>query len=253
MKKWLGACLGLIACLMMACQPAGQEVSRSAAGGARVSAAAYFKIVNKGVQGNNTRDLQARLQTDVLNLKPKLVLMLVGTNDMVNSRKFVPLDEYERNLTDLVVRIKASKAKVLLMTLLPVDDQYVYLRHDPSLFTVPPSEKIRQANAVIQRVAAQQQVPVVDQYQLFVNHGETNRSADSWVQNEANAGLKDGLHPTAAGADALAKRLADSIKANKLPRDYVDCFGDSITYGQNLTGQGTATGQTYPARLKTMI
>src|SRR3546814_8774250 len=51
-------------------------------------------IVNAGRSGNNTRNLLARLDKDCLALRPSLVILMVGTNDM-NSRNHVPLAEYE--------------------------------------------------------------------------------------------------------------------------------------------------------------
>ena len=209
--------------------------------------------MNKGISGHNTRDLMARLDTDVLALKPRLVILKVGTNDMVNSKKMVPLAEYEQNLTTLVSRIKASGAPVLLLTPLPVDDAYLFTRHDRALYNKTPTDHIRHCLAVVRQVARTQQVGVIDTYQLFVDHGEPKRTADSWLQNESNANRPDGVHPNAAGYGAMARLVADYLHAHKLPTEGIICFGDSITYGLNVAGAGTTEGDSYPAQLAHLL
>lgn len=56
------------------------------------------EIINAGVGGNNSRALLARLEEDVLSRDPSLVIIMVGTNDALNSGALVSLDEYRENL-----------------------------------------------------------------------------------------------------------------------------------------------------------
>jgi lysophospholipase L1-like esterase len=68
-----------------------------------------IRIVNMGVSGNTVRDLEARWQTDVLDLKPDWLSILIGINDVwrrfdsrLQPEWHVPLDEYEHTLEGLV-------------------------------------------------------------------------------------------------------------------------------------------------------
>jgi hypothetical protein len=44
-----------------------------------------------------------------------------------------------------------------------------------------------------------------------------------------------------------------AIRAHGLPTAVTVCFGDSITFGQHVDGEGTATGGTYPGVLARML
>ena len=68
-----------------------------------------IRVINMGVSGNTTRDLKARWQTDVLDLKPDWLSIMIGANDVwrqydspKQTERHVLIDEYERNLVDLV-------------------------------------------------------------------------------------------------------------------------------------------------------
>ena len=52
-----------------------------------------IEIINKGIGGNNTRDLISRVEKDVISEKPDIVIMMVGTNDMFWLPKRLPYDQ----------------------------------------------------------------------------------------------------------------------------------------------------------------
>ena len=60
------------------------------------------QVINAGVGGNTTKDLLVRIDRDVIDLNPDLVIVMVGTNDMLNSRKMVSYSDYTSNLELLV-------------------------------------------------------------------------------------------------------------------------------------------------------
>ncbi len=81
------------------------------------------RVVNMGNGGNTVLDLQKRWQTDVLDLKPDWVSVMIGTNDVW--RQFdspgrteihVGPDEYARTLDELVARTRPSVKNMVLMT-----------------------------------------------------------------------------------------------------------------------------------------
>lgn len=70
-----------------------------------------IRVVNMGIGGNTTRDLKARWQTDVLDLKPDWLSIMIGANDVWRQfdmpwQKEVHVlpDDYEANLEELVAR-----------------------------------------------------------------------------------------------------------------------------------------------------
>ena len=70
------------------------------------------KLINKGISGDTTTQGLARLQTDVLDLKPALVVVELGGNDFMQK---VPLDLTFNNLDTIVVRCQDQGAAVLLV------------------------------------------------------------------------------------------------------------------------------------------
>lgn len=213
-----------------------------------------YTVINKGIGGNTTSDLLTRVEKDVVALKPDLVVLMAGTNDMVNSQKLVPYAQYAEQYRQLVQRIRQSGATVVLMTSLPVDTGYLFQRHQRGLYDADPNRKIDSACAIVQGIAASEQVYCLDLHEIFVRRGEPGRTAASMIVNAANMGREDGVHPTAAGYRFMAAQLYAYLKAHRLLRHHrVLCFGDSITYGAFMDGAGTDSGDTYPAALKRLL
>ncbi|TKC12780.1 esterase [Pedobacter polaris] len=205
-------------------------------------------IVNAGVGGNNTADLLARIEQDCLHYKPKLTILMVGTNDM-NSVKYIPLATYEQNLISIVRKIKAIGSKLLIMSILPIYEPYLLTRH-PAKFYEPEGVQGRrkQVNEVIQKIADQHKLHFLDLGHRFEVIGKIDLDRDSLLQNEANSNKKDGIHPTANGYRFIALSVYDYLVSAKLPKNQIVCFGDSIT-----KGDGSIDRDSYPAYLKKLI
>lgn len=82
-----------------------------------------IRVVNTGISGNTVRDLKARWQSDVLDLKPDWLSIMIGTNDVWRQfdRPLIPEaavqpDEYEQTLDALVGATKPQLKGLVLMT-----------------------------------------------------------------------------------------------------------------------------------------
>lgn len=82
-----------------------------------------IRVVNMGTSGNTVRDLQNRWETDVFDLKPDWLSIMIGINDvwrqcdMPNiTEKHVYLDEYEKTLENLVKITLPTVKGLILMT-----------------------------------------------------------------------------------------------------------------------------------------
>ena len=83
----------------------------------------YIRVVNMGIGGNTVKDLKARWQTDVLDLKPDWLSVMIGINDVwrqfdqpLITESHVYLSEYETTLNELVERTKPLLQGLVLMT-----------------------------------------------------------------------------------------------------------------------------------------
>ena len=83
-----------------------------------------LETVNAGVSGNKVPNLQARLEKDVLAKKPTIVFIYIGINDVWHWKKQpdgsmkggTPTDQYEAGLKEIIGKIKAAGARVILCT-----------------------------------------------------------------------------------------------------------------------------------------
>jgi lysophospholipase L1-like esterase len=213
------------------------------------------KILNKGVSGNTTVNLLKRLEVDVLKEKPDLVILMVGTNDLLNSKKIISYQEYAANLTKIVQTIKSKNCEVLMMSPPTADSVYLYQRHDKSLYVDTPNTMMNKAREIVKVVSKENRTFYVDIYSSFIAKEIPKHNEDVYIRNVKNSGVKDGVHPTPVGYKFIAETVFKYLKENKLLNKYktIICFGDSITKGAGAKGAGTITGENYPSFLNTMI
>ena len=213
-------------------------------------------VWNMGVNGDNTSDIIARL-TAVNAVTADLVIIMIGTNDWrhpTESKRRTPA-EYKTNLTTIVQSLKGAGSDVLIINFPPVleaETDYVCAFYgepsgcDVNATAIPFREKIDE-------VVVEETIYYLDLYQEFVNVGQPTTAIDSYMQNTANSGAPDGVHPTAIGAAFIAQKVYEFLVANTLTDGKIVCLGNSITAGDGLTGSGTVTGDTYPAKLKELL
>ncbi len=209
------------------------------------------EIYNLGVAGNTSANLLARIDRDVVAMHPDLTIVMVGTNDMLNSRKVVSYEDYEKNLTILINKIKATGSQVMLLSAIPADSEYLFERHDKSKYAGHPSEVMAAARDIVQELSLRFDCHFVDLFGEFSSRGLPNHNEDIYIRNEKNSRVKDGVHPTAEGYQLMGEIIWDFIEKNNLQTKYkkIICFGDSITKGSGASGAGTVTGKNYPSYL----
>ena len=219
-----------------------------AAPDAEAELAADFDVINAGIGGNNTADLLKRIEKDCLAHKPKLTILMVGTNDM-NTAKYIPLADYEKNLDEIVKRIKSMKSKILLMTILPCYEPDLLTRHKAEFYQPEGvSGRRKQINDVVKKIAAKYNTHLLDLEHRFTTIGKIGTERDSLIQNMANANKRDGIHPTPNGYRFIGLTVYDFIVDHKLPETGIVCFGDSIT-----KGDGSIDKDSYPAFLNKLL
>jgi lysophospholipase L1-like esterase len=207
-------------------------------------------VLNKGVGGSTTRDLLKSFAASVEALHPQHVVLFVGMNDAGNTHKLVPIEEYEANLITLIAKIRGVGARPYLAAIHSIVEAEHASRHKKEL--LPPegmNKKLEKFNHVIMKVAEAQKVPVIRFDQAFQASG----GARKLTRNKENMSISDGVHLTADGYRLLAQTVFRTLRDKVQPGETVVCLGDSLTFGSGVPGQGTATGQTYPALLSAFL
>jgi len=158
-------------------------------------------VVNAGVGGNTTAAGLKRMQKDVLDAKPSIVVIFFGTNDcrLAEPEVAVPLAQYEKNLTTMIDASEIIGAKVILCTMPPINPEPYFKRHKKEPFEAAGGlEKVcEQYRATVRKIAETKKLPLVDLAPLLAKTPE-------WQ-------APDGVHPTPEGTKLIAKHIATAI------------------------------------------
>ena len=161
----------------------------------------YFWVYNLGIPGETSRDILARFDGECTPRKPQIIIFGVGVNDSAkrineNDRpSCVPIDEFEKNITTLLDKAVVAGAQPIFMSLVYVDDEGAQ-RFEASDNISFAHEEMLAYNAVLERVCAARNVPVIDVLNLL-----------------SNEDLIDGLHPNASGNFKIFEAVRDSLTA----------------------------------------
>lgn len=216
---------------------------------------AYAQVINAGIGGNNTINLLTRIEKDVISHHPDLTILMVGTNDMLNSRKMISFQEYADNLNEIVKKLQDKEIKVLLMSPPPVDTSYLFLRHDRNLFSLTPNEKLDSVRNITENIAMANGTMFLDIHSKFTILNLPMHNEDLFIRNSNNSGVSDGVHPTSFGYHFIAENVFQFLKMKNMINSNMKivCFGDSITRGSGENDSETEMCKNYPAFLSERI
>ena len=160
----------------------------------------FVNVVNMGVSGNTVRDLKARWQKDVIDMKPDWVSVMIGVNDVWRQfdvpqlpDRAVQPEEYRATLGELVDRTLPLVKGMVLMT--PV-------YWEPSEADAM-SARVREYGRICREIAAEKDVLFCDA-QAYADRvlAHCHSSYIAW----------DRVHPNIPGANVLAHALLDTLE-----------------------------------------
>lgn len=215
-----------------------------------------FTVIHAGYPGDNTRAMLKRMEKDVFSHEPTTVTLQCGTNDSVNPRAFVPIDEFSANLTEIISRIKnETKAEILLIAPPPCISSEVVIR-----YKFPEEYKNKDLNIKLKEyadrmgdIAAGSKIPFVNLYTLFSGKKRISLTEDSLIRNKLNSGIEDGAHPTEEGYRLIGKTVYNNLITEGFDCSRLVCFGDSLTFGYPYGGMGTLDGNNFPAVVNRLL
>jgi len=163
--------------------------------------------INRGISGQTTPQMLIRFRRDVIELKPKVVVILAATNDLAGNTGPTTLEAIEDNLMTMAELARAHNIRVVLASLLPVSD-YEVRNGQPIIQTKRrPPEQIKALNEWMKAYAATHRLTYLDYFSAMVDE-------KGFLKDELS---NDGLHPNPAGY-AVMNPLAEAAIASSLKR-----------------------------------
>jgi lysophospholipase L1-like esterase len=153
--------------------------------------------INRGISGQTTPQMLIRFRPDVIVLRPKVVVILAGTNDIAGNTGPVTLEAIEDNLASMAELARANGIRVVLASLLPVCD---YIKPQTPR---RPTEKILALNAWMKDYAARSGFIYLDYYSAMLDENKILKQELTY----------DGLHPNDAGYEIMAPLAEKAIVA----------------------------------------
>ncbi|QUD90242.1 SGNH/GDSL hydrolase family protein [Phenylobacterium montanum] len=151
-------------------------------------------IVNRGIGGQTSSQMLLRFHADVVSLKPKIVHILAGTNDIAGNTGPTSVQNYENNITAMVEMARANGIRVVIGSIPPA----AAFAWRPS---VQPRPRIAELNAWLARFARQNRITFIDYHAVLT---EPDGSMLSKLTN-------DGVHPNRDGYARMKPILLQAL------------------------------------------
>ena len=151
-----------------------------------------LKISNRGISGNKVPDLAKRWEADCLNLKPDVLSILIGVNDIwhkLNGRYEGTVEQYQKGFAELLAKTRAALPKVRLVICEPFVLRCGAINDD----WFPEFDHRREAAAAVAKEAGAIWVP----FQTMFDAAAEKVAPSYWAG--------DGVHPTLAGHSLMAQ------------------------------------------------
>lgn len=151
------------------------------------------EYINRGISGQTTPQMLIRFRPDVIELKPSVVVILAGTNDLARNTGYIPLERIMGNIKSMTELARAHGIEVVLCSVLPAIDF-------PWRSGLEPAEKIIALNAMIKSYAKEMDIHYVDYYGPLVDSEGGLKVPDYTTANDL-------VHPNAKGYELMEAQL----------------------------------------------
>jgi lysophospholipase L1-like esterase len=157
--------------------------------------------INRGIGGQTTEQLLLRFRADVIALKPKVVIILGGTNDLLVNFRKLPFERTVDNYSSMAELANANKIKVIFAAVPPVNGL-----HFPNWAKrIDSPDRIPQLNQWLRNYCAAHGYGFIDDYKLL---------ADEKGMLKAEL-TEDGLHPNDAGYQLIVPLTEAAIRLSQ--------------------------------------
>jgi lysophospholipase L1-like esterase len=164
-----------------------------------------YVVINRGIDGQSTPQMLVRFRQDVIELHPKVLVVLAGTNDVACVTGRTSNADIEANYASMAELARLHHIRVVFASLLPVNN---YTDDAKESFALRPRERILALNTGIKDYCAKNDLVYLDYFSAMVDDkGMLKRELSD-----------EGLHPNVAGYKVMAP-LAEKAIAQAIARE----------------------------------
>jgi len=157
--------------------------------------------VGRGISGQTTPQMLVRFRPDVIELKPKAVVILAGTNDIAGNTGPMTNEEIQGNLASMAQLATANGIRVVMSSIQPVSSYHVGPTGVPQTVSRP-MDRIRAINEWMKQYAAAEKHVYLDYFSAMLDEKGLLREDLS----------TDDLHPNAKGYAIMGPLAEAAIK-----------------------------------------
>ena len=172
------------------------------AGAIAVDYPGQYHFINRGISGNRSVDMYARIKKDVLNLKPDIMTVLIGVNDVwheFSSQNGINAPKFEKILELFLTEVQEELPEIRMFLLEPF---VLYGTATEANFEAFQKEVFLRADAC-KRVAERLNIPYIPLQKKIEELASC--TSNDYV-------LHDGVHPTCAGHQLISRELYRTLK-----------------------------------------
>ncbi len=158
-----------------------------------------YVVFNRGIDGQSTPEMLVRFRQDVIDLDPKVLVVLAGTNDVAGVTGATRNEDIEANYASMAELARAHHIRVVFSSLLPVNN---YTEDAKESFALRPRERILALNTWLKDYCARNGLVYLDYFSALVD--------DKGMLKRDLTG--DGLHPNDAGYKIMAPLAEKAIE-----------------------------------------
>lgn len=153
------------------------------------------QYIDRGISGQTTPQMLIRFRPDVIELKPAVVVILAGINDIAENTGPISLNAVFGNIISMIQLATTNKIKVIVSSVLPANAF-------PWRPEIKPAEKVIALNAMLLAYCKSHNIIYVDYYSKMVDN-------EKGLEKKLS---KDGVHPNLAGYKIMDTLVEEAIK-----------------------------------------
>lgn len=155
----------------------------------------HKSFINRGISGQTTPQMLLRFRADVIDLRPKIVVILAGGNDIAGNTGISNAKMISNNIFSMIELAQVHNIKVILCSVLPANFFYWNPKEKPA-------DRIIELNSILKNYALSNTIPFVDYYSEMVDDEKGLQSTLS----------EDRVHPNTAGYEIMSPLIEKEIE-----------------------------------------